>query len=127
MKRVTVLLSLITAAVVLAACTTPYHTGERVYSLQRRLNAWQTVLAYPIADVHQATVKGLADLKLEPLTSRADSVAGLVDGNLADGQDYEVKLTALSATSTSITLRCGILGDKNRSFQLFQAIEKHLK
>lgn len=128
MKRIAALFSLAIAVAILTGClSTQYHTGERVYTLKRGLNAWSTVLAYPIADVHRATENGLADLQLDPLTSRVDNLAGLVDGTLADGQDYEVRLTALSVNSTSISVRCGIQGDKTRSLQLFSAIEKHLE
>jgi hypothetical protein len=49
----------------------------------------------------------------------------MADGFLADGTDYEVRLEALGDAVTRMRVRRGMLGDRERSLQLFRAIEKH--
>ncbi len=110
----------------LAGCATMQSGGKTVYTLKRHVNTWETVLAVPIDKAHKATVQGLGDLAIKPITSRVDRITGLVDGVLADGTDFEVRLEALGDEVTRIRLRCGMMGDRQRSAQLFRAIEERL-
>ena len=114
------------ALVLCAGCVASHSNGKAVYTLRRNLNAWETTVAVPIDRVHQATVAGLSDLKLKPVTSRVDKLTGLTEGSMADGTDFEVRLQALDAALTRIRVRCGMLGDRDRATQLFRAIEARL-
>ena len=106
--------------------TTTYQTSSKgTYELKRKLNAWQTLVNNPIEKAHAAVVAGLKDLKLNVITSQVDKISGVVDGVFADTSDFEVKLEAVSPELTRISIRCGVLGNRNRAEMLFQSIEKH--
>jgi hypothetical protein len=112
--------------VLAAGCITAPGSGKPVYTLQRHLTAYQTLLAVPIEKAHKATVEGLADLKIRPLSSSVDKLTGLADGCLADGTDFEVRLVAKGDAQTLIRIRCGLLGDPALAAQIFHAIEARL-
>jgi len=114
------------ALALVVGCTSVQSSGKTVYTLKRNLNAWETVLAVPIEKVHKATLSGLSDLSLKPITSRVDKLTGLVDGTMADGSDFEIRLEAMGDSVTRLQVRCGMLGDGVRSAHLFRAIEKRL-
>lgn len=123
--------SLLAMAVALAlipavGCVTSHSSSKAAYTLRRHLNAWETTVAVPIEKVHRAAVAGLSDLGLRPVTSRVDKLSGLVDGSMADGTAFEVRLEAAGDAQTTIRVRSGLLGDRERSTQLFRAIEARL-
>ena len=99
---------------------------QKAYQLQRRLNAWWTVVQYPIADVHEAALAGLKDLDIRPITNRADKVSALIDGLFADNMDFEIRLEAVAEKSTRVTIKCGMFGNEDRARLLFDALTKHL-
>ena len=107
-------------------CSTIGAGPKTTHALRRRLNAWETVAAVPIEKAHKAAIAGLADLSLKPVNNRVDKITGLLDGFLADGTSFEVQLEALGETVTRMRVRCGMIGDRDRSNQLFRAIERHL-
>lgn len=122
------LLALATAIALIPClgCVASPSGGKAAYTLRRHLNAWETTVAVPIEKVHRAAVAGLSDLGLKPVTSRVDKLSGLVDGSLADGTAFEVRLEAVGDAQTVIRVRSGLLGDRVRSTQLFRAIETRL-
>jgi len=124
MTRLFLSLAALLAVALAAGCTTWHSGAASTYTLKRHLNAWETTVALPIDKVHKATVAGLNDLGLKPVTSRVDKLTGFNDGFLADGTDFEVRLESLGETVTRVRVRCGMLGDQERSVQLFRAIEK---
>jgi len=125
MTRVVLAFGALLVTAFAAGCTT-WHTGTAsTYTLKRSLNSWETTVALPIEKAHKATVAGLNDLGLKPVTSRVDKLTGIADGFLADGTDFEVRLESRGDTVTRVRVRCGMLGDRERSIQLFRAIEKH--
>ncbi len=119
-------LGLALAAALVAGCTTVQSSGTKVYTLKRHLNTWETIVGVSIEKAHKASVAGLADLSLKPVTSAVDKLTGLVDGTMADGTDYEIRLESMGESVTRIRVRCGMWGERERSAQLFRAIEKRL-
>jgi hypothetical protein len=114
------------ALVLCAGCVISHSNSKAVYTLRRHLNAWETTVAVPIEKAHRATAAGLSDLGLKPVTSRVDKLSGLAAGSMADGTAFEVRLDAIDAAQTRIRVRSGLLGDRERSTQLFRAIEARL-
>lgn len=109
-----------------AGCVASPSSGKAAYTLRRHFNAWEATVAQPIEKAHKATVAGLSDLGLRPATSRVDKLSGLADGMMADGTPFEVRLEARGDAETLIRVRSGLLGDRERSAQLFRAIEARL-
>jgi hypothetical protein len=125
MARRDLALTLALTATFLAGCATWRAEPGATHTLKRHLNAWQTTVALPIEEVHKATLAGLDDLGLRPVSRRVDKLTGMADGLLADGTDFEVHLEAQGETVTKVRVRCGMFGDRARSAQIFRAIEKH--
>ena len=125
MTRRVLALALTLTVTLLTGCATWRAEPGATHTLKRYLNVWQTTVALPIEEVHKATLAGLEDLGLSPVTRRADKLTGMADGFLADGTDFEVRLEAQGETVTKVRVRCGMLGDRTRSTQIFRAIEKH--
>lgn len=126
MTRFVLAMAGVLALILGAGCVTSHSTGKATYALRRHLNAWETTVAVPITKAHKATVAGLADLEIKPLTSRVDKLTGLVDGSLADATSFEVRLEATGDAQTRIRIRCGMLGDREQAVHVFRAIEARL-
>ncbi len=126
MRRIVIPALGLLLALLSAGCQTWPAAGDQKYPLRRRLNAWETTVPLPIQTVHKAALAGLSDLDLQPITRRVDKLTGMVDGFLADGSDFEVYLESITETATRVRVRCGALGNRERSHRLFRAIESHL-
>ena len=100
--------------------------GETFYRLERHLNSWQALVQASVPEVHDAVLAGLDDLNMTPITVEVDKVSGLVDGMFADGMDYEIKYEAVAPKLTRVSIRCGLIGDKERATMLFRNIERNL-
>ena len=86
----------------------------------------QEELPYPIATVHEATLKGLRDLDLPVTEDKADKLAAHVESKLADGTHVWIDLDSVGDSRTKLTIRVGVAGDESRSRKILDAIKKHL-
>lgn len=99
---------------------------ERVYMLQRYEEYWTIMLDATVPEVKHAVVQGLKDLGLEPLTSRFDQVSGTVHSIFADQDFLEIVVQSVDPGKTRFQIRCGLLGEKERSRLVFRSIAAHL-
>jgi hypothetical protein len=114
------------AVALCAGCVTSRPGDNATHTLRRYFTSWETVVAAPIEKVYKASGAGVADLGLKPDTSAVDKLTGLVEGFMADGTRFEVRLSTLTDTQTRVRITIGMLGDYERATHLFRAIEKHL-
>ena len=118
------------AGSLLVSCQTTSVGGTQThnnYQLKRALNYWEVMVPGNMAKIHGATVAGTKDLKLEVLNNSVGKVSAKVDGFFADQTEFAVKLFAESNGVIRMKLRAGVTGDKERTMQLFQAIERNFK
>ena len=117
-------------AVFVAGCQTmrSYPSSARgTYELKRKLpNRWEALVDQPVVKAHRATMAGLKDLNINAVTSQVDQISGMVEAVFGDGMDLEVKLESVAPNITRISIRCGMVGDRDRSRMVFSAIEKRL-
>jgi hypothetical protein len=68
----------------------------------------------------------MTDLGIQITLNRADKLTGKVHGQLASGKKVWVKLKSLNPTTTRITIRVGLTGDKDFSMRILKAARAHI-
>jgi len=76
--------------------------------------------------VYQAVQKAVSDLGLTTVMAEQDGVAAEVLARDAQGQNINIKLEAISTAKTELTMRVGMLGDKNKSRVIFRKVQDNL-
>lgn len=92
-----------------------WHKGR----LQETVNA-------RVPAVYRAAKAGLRDLNINITEDRYDSLTAEVRGVLADGKKVWVDAKSVDPSSTKLTIRVGVLGDKTFSLRVRDAIKRHL-
>ena len=85
--------------------------GGEQYTLKRSLtmpNYWETVVNKDVKPVYDAVLAGVKDLVF------------------ADSSDFKIRLSYEAPQKTLLLINTGLTGDRYRSVQLFQSIEKNL-
>jgi len=106
---------LVIAAGAVAAGTVAYVKGD----LEATLNG-------SISEVEAATVKGLADLKLEVKARLEKPAQTIIKSEQADGGTITITINKLSEETCNIKIRVGVFGNEPYSREIFARIEKHL-
>lgn len=86
----------------------------------------EDTISSPLPKVHEAMVAGLGSLKVSIEENRADSLEGVIKGKLASGDKVSVSLRSLNAGATKVTIRVGIIGDKDHSYRILRAARERL-
>jgi hypothetical protein len=86
----------------------------------------EETVATPVPNVHQAVEAGLKDLNITITEDKYDGLTAKVRGVLADGKKVWIDAESVSASTTKITIRVGVLGDKDFSLRIRDAIKRHL-
>ncbi len=79
-----------------------------------------------VPSVHKATKAGLKDLNINITEDKSDSLTSKVSGLLADGKRIWVDAESTGTSTTKITIRVGLFGDKTFSLRIRDAIKRHL-
>jgi hypothetical protein len=80
-----------------------------------------------IERVYQAVQESVAKLGLTTVMAEQDGVAAEVLARDAQEQNISIKLEAVSPSKTELTMRVGMLGDKNKSGVIFREIQDNLR
>jgi hypothetical protein len=80
-----------------------------------------------IERVYQAVQESVGKLGLTTVMAEQDGVAAEVLARDAQGQNINIKLEAVSPAKTELTMRVGMLGDKNKSRVIFRQIQDNLR
>lgn len=73
---------------------------------------------------HVAAERALADLKLRPTRNRADAATAHLESSYADGKRVWIDMEAVG-NATQVTVRVGLIGDKDRSLKILDGIKRH--
>jgi len=84
----------------------------------------QQTLSADLDTCHVAAERALADLKLRATKNRADAVTAHLESEYADGKHVWVNMEAVGK-ATQVTVRVGLLGDKERSLAILDGIKRH--
>ena len=101
--------------------------GEESYQLNRSItkpNYWETVINKDVRPVYSAALAGVKDMGLDIITSKVDSLSGVIEGFYADKTEYRIIISYQTPENTLIQINTGLTGSKSRTLQLFHAIEK---
>jgi len=126
MRRVTHALLLSACLVTLCGCwalaagaagaaAATYYGGR----LEQRFDA-------PVPRTYQAALAALEEQGLEPFQQRSDKVSAHVEAEYADGKHVWITMEAVGEEATKVTVRVGLVPDKERAFALMDAIQEAL-
>ena len=76
--------------------------------------------------VHNASISALKGLNLPIIEDNHDKLSANIKSKFADGHDVWIEIESVTAESSKITIRVGILGDENKSRQILDGIHKHV-
>lgn len=77
--------------------------------------------------VFRAVQEAVTQLGLTTIMAEQDGVAAEVLARDAQGQNINIKLEAVSMSQTELTMRVGMLGEKNKSRVIFREIQQNLQ
>jgi hypothetical protein len=80
----------------------------------------------PALELHKATISALKDLKVDITEDKSDRLSALVNGKFADGNKIVINIEAMTERTSRIKIRVGIIGDKDRSEMIYNAIKKRI-
>jgi len=80
----------------------------------------------PLPKVQRAVVSALKDLDITITEEKGDNLKGQVKGKLSDGSQVWVDLELLGESTTSVTIRVGVMGNEVMSRQILQKTRKNL-
>jgi hypothetical protein len=86
----------------------------------------QETVSYSVPRVHEAAKAGLGDLNINITEDRSDDLTSEVRGVLADGKKVWIDAESTGSSTTKLTIRVGMLGDKAFSLRIRDAIKSHL-
>jgi len=76
--------------------------------------------------LHRATTRAMRDLKFAVYEDRGDRISAKVIAKFADGTDVKIYINAKTEYLAGIKIRVGILGDKEKSETILNAIKRRL-
>jgi uncharacterized protein (UPF0333 family) len=86
----------------------------------------EETVAASVPNVHQAVRAGLKDLNITITEDRHDGLTAEVRAVLADGKKVWIDAESVGASTTKLTIRVGVFGDKDFSLRIRDAIKRHL-
>ena len=83
-------------------------------------------LDVPFSTAHTATLAALKDLELPIKKDTKKGLKAKFESQYPDGKFVWVNIRAITESSSKISVRVGMFGDKSRSQKIFDAIHQHL-
>ena len=81
----------------------------------------------PVIKVYAATMDALKDFHLPVTRDVHDSLSAMIESRFSDGRKILIKIDSESAYDSEISVRVGLLGDKDMSGTILGAIDDHLE
>jgi uncharacterized protein YceK len=127
-KMLSILLSFVLLAMQLAGCAAVVVGGAAgagtVVYVKGQLNEDMNA---PVSNVYDASLAALKELDLPIIEDNHDTLSAKIKSKFADGDDVWIQIESLSAESSKITIRVGIMGDEYKSRKIINAIHSHLQ
>lgn len=128
MRNGAMMLAALLAGVLLCpGCSTPVRGSDGGIEAEIREGTLVATMDRGIDRVFRAVQDTVRELGLTTIMSQQDGVAAEVLARDAQGQNVTIKLEAVSANRTSLMMRVGILGDKNKSRVIFRGIQENIR
>ena len=86
----------------------------------------QETVSASVPRVHQAIKSGLRDLNIKITEDKFDNLTAEVRGVLADDRKVSIDAESVNSSSTKLSIRVGVFGDKDLSQSISDAIKKYL-
>lgn len=80
----------------------------------------------PAEKLHRAASRAMRDLKLAVYEDKGDRLSAKINAKFVDGTDVSISIEAKTELSSTINIRVGLLGDKEKSEMIFSMIKKRL-
>ena len=87
---------------------------------------YEQTMDAPLAKVHTAAVAAVKAQGLQLQVDKVDNVTGRLESEYADGKHVWIDLLAETNDLTKVTVRVGLVPDKDRSLAILQSIRKKL-
>jgi len=100
--------------------------GSAGPDLHRDFDGWHTLVPQPVDQVYNASRAGLRDLGVKPVMCQMDKLSASISGDFADDVPYEIRVEAVQAGLSRLTIKTGFFGNTSRAKMLHQAIRAHL-
>ena len=75
---------------------------------------------------HTATLAALKDLELPINKDEKKGLKATIESQFPEGKHVWIRVRAVTETSSKVTVRVGMFGDKTRSQKIFDAIHQHI-
>ena len=76
--------------------------------------------------LHRAASRAVRDMKLKTKEDKGDRLTAKIVAEFSDGTDVNISIAAKTERSATVSIRVGLLGDKEKSQMIFAAIQKRL-
>ncbi len=96
--------------------TYAYLNGELSQNLDR-----------PVPQVYGAAMAALKDFRLPVVKEAHDSLSAGIESRFSGGKKIWIKISSVTAGTSKIYVRVGLLGDREKSETMLGAIDSHLK
>ena len=83
-------------------------------------------LNVPFSKAHTATLAALKDLKLPINKDRKGGLKARIESQFPEGKYVWIKVRAVTDSSSKVTVRVGVFGNRSKSQEIFDAIHQHL-
>ena len=80
----------------------------------------------PFSEAHTATLAALEDLELPIKKEKRGGLKTQIESQFPDGKYVWIGVRAVTESSSRITVRVGVFGDKSGSQKIFEAIHQRL-
>jgi len=129
MRNLAVVLAaaLLSGSCLCSGCSTPVRGPEGEVEASIEYGTLTAALDRGIKHAFGAVQEAVQQLGLTTIMAEQDGVAAEVLARDTQGQTITVRLEAMSPDKTSLTMRVGIFGDKNKSGVIFRKIQENLR
>jgi hypothetical protein len=129
MRNLAVVLAaaLLSGAWLCQGCSSPVRGTEGQVEAEIRYGTLTATLDRGIKQAFEAVQDAVHQLGLTIVMAEQDGVAAEVLARDTQGQTITIRLEALGPDRTSLAMRVGIFGDKNKSGVIFRTIQENLR
>jgi hypothetical protein len=107
-------------------CETSYRDPNTGREAKYSFETLRARLDLEIGTVYAAARRAMSELKLEAMRAAQDGLSGEIRAHNAHLDSVDVRVGAMPAGRTMLTIRIGLFGDRDKSFVLFERIMANL-
>ncbi len=81
----------------------------------------------PVSKVNGAALATLKEFHLPVVHDAHDSLSASIESRFSSGKKIWIKISSVTSDTSKVSVRVGLLGDRDRSETILGAIDSHLK